>query len=91
MLYAQAGLSAEKTAALVERWPTAAAFWADLESHRSQLDPSAPAPVGRTGKPKKQVHPGETFFKEHCETGGTRDVGPALSRTLWDVWVSSHN
>lgn len=94
MLFAQAGMSAEKTAALVEVWPTAAHFWQDLKTQQNlveSLPPDEPEDGGGASsgrrKKKKGPHPGETFVKERCSTGGTRDIGAALSKSLWELWV----
>lgn len=86
MLFAQAGMSAEKTAALVEVWPTAAHFWGDVQAQKLHVE-RLPADDTSTSRKKKTTDPGEAFVKERCSTGGARDIGPALSKSLWDLWV----
>lgn len=88
MLFAQAGMSAEKTAALIDVWPTASHFWHDIQQRKRYLDGLPEPEMTATGRKKKGTPSGETLIKERCSTGGTRDIGPALSKGLWELFVS---
>jgi hypothetical protein len=89
MVTAVNGMSFEKAAAFVERWPTPIAYWDDLKKRIEQesrdAEQAAAAEGGlvpaKKGAGKRKRSTGETWVEEEAgKPGSTRGIKTALSR-----------
>jgi len=82
MVLSHNGVSAEKACAIVDRWPTTAAFITDVSKRKRQEEAD-----GEVAGKKAKAGSAGAYIMEQVSQGGKRDLGQALSQQLYDIWT----
>ncbi|KAJ7131751.1 ERCC4 domain-containing protein [Mycena crocata] len=102
MLLRVKGMSAEKVGAVVAKWDTPRALWeafqvAELEEHKARVreeqeEEEAAGPSKGKGRKKKSNVPEAKLMLQGVggAEGGVRAIGPALSTTLYELFMADN-